>query len=121
MFNLTVVFGPNGAAVQFAFNERASAEKALAALGNTASDFVTIKDDFGQHAEFRASQIHGKIIDDAALTGDANIERSIQSAKSQIKGQNKASSDPMLKFAAANSGFPINHPGQPNGFGRRIS
>lgn len=118
MFNLTVVFGPNGAAMQFAYKERKDAEAAFVALGATSADFAEIVDDYGQRGSFRISGIHGKIIDDVAQTGDAQIERQIQAAKTNVKLSNRAANEPAIKFSATTAGFPINHPGAPNG-GRR--
>ncbi len=115
--SLTIVFGPNGTAIQFLFNEKETAMKALAASKNSASDEAIIEDDFGQHAEIARSQIHGRILEDLAMAGDAHGERAIQNAKSSHKTQNKAANDPTLKLL--NGGMAMNHPGAPMGGARR--
>lgn len=112
MHSLTIVFGPNGTTLQFLFKERASAEKMLLA-SKSPNDVVIIEDDFDQHAEIRSMSISGVILESLASSGDAVIERSIQNHKTQVKGQNKAANDPMLKFSMANGGAPMNHPGAP--------
>lgn len=115
--SLTIVFGPNGTAIQFLFNEKESALKALAASKNSAAEEAVINDDYGQHAEIARSQIHGRIIEDLAASGDAMGERQIQNAKTQHKTQNKAANDPTLKLL--NGGMAMNHPGAPMGGARR--
>lgn len=112
MHSLTIVFGPNGTTLQFLFKERADAMKALAA-SKSPEDIVCIEDDFDQHAEITRMTISGRIVESLASSGDAVIERSIQNHKTQVKGQNKAANDPMLKFSMANGGAPMNHPGAP--------
>lgn len=115
--SLTIVFGPTGTAVAFLFNEKDDAMKALASTRMTSSDVAVIKDDFGQHAEINTGSIHGRIIEDLAMSGEAAGERQIQNVKSNAKMQNKAANDPALRLL--NGGMAMNHPGAPIGGQRR--
>lgn len=113
MFNLTIVFGPNSHAIQFLFKERNRAESALEATKIDAQ-YVTVDDDFDQHGEFKAADIHARLIDSLSGSGDAMIERTLQNSKTQIKAQNRAGNDPLLKMAMNGlGGAPLNHPGAP--------
>lgn len=117
MHSLTLVFGPQGTTIQFLFSKREDAMKMLAASKNTADDLAVIEDDFGQHAEIKISGIHARCVEDLAMSGDAVIERSLQNAKTQHKGNNRAANDPALRLL--NGGMALNHPGAPAGAMRR--
>lgn len=99
MHSITIVFGPAGTQWSFMFTAKNTADKAFATIeGNT--PIVKIYDDFGQHAIFKAEDIHGVLSEDLDLSANGMIERGLHQARTNAKGQSRAQNDPALKFAA---------------------
>ena len=115
LHTLTLVFGPNANILKFTFKDREAAMKAYEASKRDASMGIFIKDDYGTEGEVVASAIHARVLEDISGVWDGRSEAAIADAKGQIKAQNKAGNDPMLKLHMSTT---LNHPGAPNG-GRR--
>ena len=103
MHSLTIVFGPTGTQFVLLYTAKNNAEdvfKKLLAPASTAVSTVVIADDFGQSLAVRTETIYGIMLEDLNLSGEAAIERGLHAARVNAKGQTRAQSDPVLKFAA---------------------
>lgn len=107
MINVTVCIGAR-VNFQFIFKTKDAADAAYKNI----TDYIhpqnrlTIADDYGNTANFRAEDISAVVVEDLDKSGDARVERSIYEARLQAKVQTKANADPALRFAAGNGGMP---------------
>ena len=107
MYSLTIHFGPNAMAWSFLFKEKEKADSAF----NTANCAVVddkpfrIEDDFGQVAVFAAGSATGFMLEDLDLVEEARIQRSLANARTEVKFQQRARVDPVIRNAQA--GTPV--------------
>lgn len=85
---------------QFLFKERAGAENILNQYRRGEGSAISVEDDFGACAIMDTAAISGILIEDLDGSQEAGIERAMIQTKGQVKFQNKAKNDPLLKFAA---------------------
>ena len=108
MHMLTVVFGPTSTSLAFLFRGEDKARTEMACICTAmddgdvdSSDFVNIKDEFGQEATIRTDDIHGAMLEDMEQSKLAHIERGLHNARTQARANQAAQSDPVLKSAMA--------------------
>lgn len=99
MISITVNFAKSGMWL-FMFKSQKSADDCINSYKFSSAEFE-IKDDYGQQAIIRKNEIHGILIEDMDLVSEAQIERSIRQARTQLKANNRASADPALRATAA--------------------
>jgi len=103
MYLLTIVFGPSPTPWSLLFENPELADKAFADLETatqTEKIFISIIDDYGQHASIDVASIHGFMLEDMEKSKLAHIERGLHQARTQAKAQQAATQDPVLKSAA---------------------
>jgi|HubBroStandDraft_4_1064222.scaffolds.fasta_scaffold00027_80 hypothetical protein len=94
MHRVTVVLGPTALGFMFKTKEKAEAHKNFKTDHPTQD--LTIDDDFGQHAEIKATSIHGIIIEDMDQAKLAQVELMLHNTRVQAAAQHRAQSDPAL-------------------------
>lgn len=121
MHTLSIHFGPSQLVWMLCFKEEKVARAAEATIANFMSSqhltqqiadnrMLTVTDDFGQRAHLVAGQIHGMLLEDADYSQEAMIQRHIHNQRTQIKAQQRASNDPVLKAAGLGQRMPAFDP-----------
>jgi len=103
MYSLTIHFGPHAMCWQFLFKDGSKAKAAFCAV-QTGSEQSCFDDDFGQSVDFRGKAVHGVLLEDLDLVEEAQIQRSLVTARAQAKLNSRASQDPTLRAAQAMRG-----------------
>lgn len=93
MFMLDVFFGPNNAMIRFMFDSEVAALDAAA----TVMKDHTVADNIGQIATF-GQKPHAV----AVRTGEADIALGLHQARTQVKANQAAGADPLLRLAVPN-------------------
>ncbi len=103
MYSLTIHFGPNAMVWAFLFKEKKKAESEFAAADTAlcAGEFFRVEDDFGQIGVFGVGQAAGIMLEDLDQSEEARIQRSLLNARGEVKARQRASTDPVLRQAAA--------------------
>ena len=99
MQRLTVVFGPSGINWAFLFRTKESADTFVAARHASPANNWVITDDFGQHAEIKATDVQAYMLEDMDLSRMAAVETGLHQARVQAKAQEMAKADPVLRNA----------------------
>ena len=112
MFTITVVFGNVSAALMY--RDRDVAQRSWSALTKnipidrypaiTSSEELTISDEFGRSIYLPTGMLYGAILEDMNSSTEATIEISMHNARTQVKAQKRASSDPELRAAQMGHG-----------------
>jgi hypothetical protein len=104
--SLTVVFGP--ASWQFMFRSKEKAEQYAHFRNDHPTQDLIIDDDFGQHAEIRASSIHGIQIENLEESRLVHVERVVHDIKIRSAAQQRAQREPALSrvMPVLNGGVP---------------
>ncbi len=111
MHTLSIHFGPSQLVWMLCFKEAPAAMAARQKVVDFMSRqhltqqiadnlLLTVTDDYGQHADLVAGTIHGMLLEDADYSQEAMIQRHIHNQRTQIKAQQRASNDPVLKAAS---------------------
>lgn len=106
MYSLTIAFGPVGMSWRLLYNSEETARAAYAGLGKDGSDKVLLIDDFGQCACIALNGIHGVMLEDLQKSMLAQIELALHQTRTQIKGEETAASDQVIKNARFRQGSP---------------
>ncbi len=112
MFTITVVFGNVSASLMYRDFEKAATTWALLAKKTvdtyplTTNGEMTITDEFGREIYLPPNMLYGAIFEDLNQAAEANIEASVHSARTQVKAQKRANSDPELRAAQMGHGGP---------------
>jgi hypothetical protein len=110
MYSLTIHFGPNAMCWALLFKEEAKAGEAYNAYvaskvnGDTV-DILIGTDDFGQSYAIPLADINGILLEDLDLVEEARIQRSLANARTEVKFQQRARVDPVIRNAQA--GTPV--------------
>lgn len=118
MFSLTVFVGSG--MWQFLFKTEETAKMAfntiVIPMSVTTSNTADIVDDFGNHAAFIRTAIHGEVLENLEETKLAHCERALHQQKVQIAAQELARADSTISKARNMQGPAILAPmGAPNG------
>lgn len=97
MFNVIVAL-PYGQ-WQFLFDNREATSNIFKLYADGCKERILISDSFGTEALVDFSAVSGILVEDMSKAQDASIERSLNQTKAQVKFQNKAKNDPLLKFS----------------------
>lgn len=123
MHTLSIHFGPSQLVWMLCFKEAKDADVAETKIMSFMSSqhltqqiadnrMLTVTDDFGQRAHLVAGQIHGVLVEDADYSQEAMIQRHLHSQRTQVKAQQRAGNDPVLKAAGLSRGMPAFDPMQ---------
>ena len=105
MYSLTIHFGPNAMVWAFLFKEHEKAKQwAYAARNSTAPPQIVIEDDFGQIAKINTADIHGVLFEDLEQSEEARIQRSLAEARTRVKLEARAKTDPTIRQAMGAQG-----------------
>jgi len=96
MFSLTIVFGPGPMVWTLMYKTREAAESARSFLRDN-GDHIGMIDDFGQECEIKTSNIQGWMLEDLDQSKLAHIERALHQARTKIKADELADSDPAIR------------------------
>ena len=97
MHSITVIVGP--ATLRFLFKSKEKAETFKNFKTDHPTQDLHIDDDFSQHGEFKATSIHGVLIEDMDVSKLAAVEIMLHNTRIQAAAQQRAQSDPGLHAA----------------------
>lgn len=100
MFTISVVFGKVLQPWVFLYKNGDAARERYNALMAPENLVVSIADDYGQEASFNAAEIAGVLFENLDMSATGQIERGLHQARTQIKGNQMAEADPVLKTAS---------------------
>lgn len=98
MHSISIILGTGS--FRFLFKTPEKVEPFRAFRSDHPTQDLIIDDDFGQHAEFRASAINGIIIEDMDLAQLAGVELTLHNARVHAGATKMAQNDPKLKMIA---------------------
>ena len=107
MHLLTVVFGPCPTPWTFMFRKPELADSAFLAIETAKknqTDSISLIDEFSQHATFNVADIHAFMLEDMAQSMLAHVEQGLHRARTQVKANQMAQADNVLKTAAMTQG-----------------
>ena len=97
MHSITVIVG--SASLRFLFKSKEKAETFKNFKTDHPTQDLHIDDDFGQHGEFKATSIHGVLIEDMDVSKLAAVEIMLHNTRIQATAQHRAQSDSQLRSA----------------------
>ncbi len=110
MFTITVVFGNASASLMYRDRDKAAAiwavlsKKTVDTYPMMTSGEMVIADEFGREIYLPPNMLYGAIFEDMNSSTEATIEVSMHNARTQVKAQKRASSDPELRAAQMGHG-----------------
>ena len=122
MHKLTIVFGPTGTVWPLMFKTEEAAKAAYALVNEAVftADSFELFDDFAQSVRIRAGQTQGAMLEDLEVSKLAHVEHQMHVWRVQALSQQTATTDPMLRAAAARQGPAVITPQGANGFAPRF-
>lgn len=115
MFSLTISFGPAATMWTLMWRDKEKAEAAwnAVALAKASETVLNLTDEFGQEAVIEIATVHGVMLEDMEQSKLAHIERAMHQQRMQVKAQEMAQSDPVLRAARFQQGPAVLTPGMP--------
>jgi hypothetical protein len=105
MYSISVALGNTVWALLF--KQRQTADNVWTTLSANPdpllSPRITVEDDFSQRLEIFRKQIGGLLFEDLDISRLAHIERSLHQARTQVKAQQMAEADPIIRSGAQRS------------------
>lgn len=95
MHSISIILGTGS--FRFLFKTPEKVEPFRAFRSDHPTQDLIIDDDFGQHAEFRASAINGIIIEDMDLAKLAGVEMMLHNARIHAQATTRAQTDPAMR------------------------
>lgn len=131
MQKLTIVFGPTGTVWPLMYKTEEAAKEAMAkivadtdpvlrTIGGAVLQDAMLVDDFSQTVRIPLSEIKGIMLEDMEVSKLAHIEHQVHVWRVQASAQQTATTDPILRSAAARQGPAVITPQGANGFGPRF-
>ncbi len=110
MYLLTVALGNVSWQLMFAEEENAALAHNKLASTATGGDPISLEDDFGQKLTARRMSVSGWLYEDMDKSALARIELALHASRTQIKGNQIAENDPVLKQARARQNMAVLSP-----------